>query len=672
METNRPPAPPAPPPNTQLGRYILVDRIAVGGMAEVFRALEPRDVGEPRMVVLKRMLPHIAAEQGARAMFEEEARLGSQIVHPNVVHVIDHGEIEDKPFLTLEYVPGCDLWKLNRWLIRQGIQLSHDLVVYVVRQLLSGLQSVHNAEDAQGNPMHIVHRDISPSNLIVSIHGEVKLIDFGIARAHLKNDEADAPRDRAKGKLGYLAPEQVAGSEVDAAADLFSVGVIAAELLMRRPLFSGGSELAVLLAIRDAQIHPFIEIIPTLPDGLGEVICEALSVDSNDRPQDAVSFSNTLKPFQRSSDGQMRGDLASLVQRLVDEQMPERRSSSVNDLQMPTLPPDDWGEFLPDHPPNTADVNPIDYRLRFNNGTIRGPLTYAELVEMIATGRVNAADKVQIADGEFQPISALPDLCRHVPAAMATPTTGQIMVDPGAAYLYLMEEGGMVRAFATTFVQKQTGLWLCEQGGIRKEVYTQNGVPTFVTSNLASELLGEHLVKREVITRSELDMALAVMPRFEGKLGDTLVALGLVEPLMLFQHIEDQVREKLLDLFTWITGTATFYGDVAPPVSGFPLRLDPWQILDAGLQRRIAAGLEDELILKSGDRSIVQVKRLPTAIATANFPVFLTSTLQATATEQTLDELVRQAANNAPEDAQRGYRDVAILLALGALQWVTP
>ena len=642
-------------------------------MAEVFRALEPRDVGEPRVVVLKRMLPHIAAEQGSRAMFEREARLASRINHPNVVHVIDHGEIQGKPYLTLEYVPGCDLWKLNRWLIRKNLHLSTELIVYLVRQLLSGVQAVHGATDEDGAAMQIVHRDISPSNLLISIHGNTKLTDFGIARAYAKERTGASPVDRAKGKLGYLAPEQVAGADISAATDLFSVGVIAAELLLRRPLFAGGSELAVLLAIRDAEIHPFVEIMPSLPQGVGEAICKALSVDPSERFQQARNFSQALEPYQgMEDDASLQAEIASLVQQMLDEDGPLKRQSSMNALQTQTIPPDMSGEFPMDPSFNTADVNPLEYHLELNNGTIRGPLSYAELVELIATGRINVNNKVRVGKGDLEPLGAFADLSRHIPAATATPTTGQIEIDSATTHAYLMAEGGVVRALATTFVQKQTGLWLCEQGGIRKEVYTQNGVPTFVTSNLASELLGEHLVTRQVIMRNELDMALAVMPRYEGKLGDTLVALGLLEPLMLFQHIEDQVREKLLDLFTWTTGTTTFYGDATPPESGFPLRLDPWQILDAGLARRISAGLENELILNMGEQQISQVKRLPTSIATANFPIHLGAMLKASSKAQTLDDLVRETAAYHTDDPQRVYRDVAILLALGALRWATP
>ncbi|MGB8331306.1 MAG: serine/threonine-protein kinase, partial [Polyangiales bacterium] len=314
----------------------MVDRIAVGGMAEVFRALEPRAVGEPRVVVLKRMLPHIANESNAQQMFAEEARLASRVTHPNVVHVLGHGEIDGQPYLTLEYVPGCDLWQLNRRLTLEGRKLEHDLVVYLVRQILSGLEAVHNATDRSGAALGIVHRDISPSNVLISIHGDVKIADFGIARSDLNAFAADTG-SRANGKLGYLAPEQVSGGPVDRRADLFSTAVIAAELFMRRPLFAGGSELAVLLAIRDAEVHPFVEFLPELPEGLGAVILTALSANIEERPPTASAFWAALEPWQSRPEEVLRAELAAMVGSAAVASRTRRPSADT--MPKATMPP---------------------------------------------------------------------------------------------------------------------------------------------------------------------------------------------------------------------------------------------------------------------------------------------------------------------------------------------
>ena len=634
-------------------------------MAEVFRALEPRAVGEPRVVVLKRMLPHIANESNAQEMFAEEARLASHVTHPNVVHVLGHGEIEGQPYLTLEYVPGCDLWRLNRRLTLESKRLEHDLVVYLVRQILNGLDAVHGATDRNGGALGIVHRDISPSNVLISIHGDVKIADFGIARADVNAFDADTVA-RANGKLGYLAPEQVSGGKVDRRADLFSTGVIAAELFMRRPLFAGGSELAVLLAIRDAQVHPFVEFLPQLPEGLGTVILNALSANIEERPPTARAFWAALEPWQSRPEEVLRAELAALVGSIASET--RTRRTSADTVPKATMPPTPL--VLADEHPNTTNVTPLEYKIRKPNGATVGPLAYAKIVESVATGQIDGKDDISIAGGEFQPLSSVKDLYRHVPPSRMTPTTTRVESAAAADRSMDFEDGGFVAALIRTLVTRRTGLWLCEQGGVRKEVYTKHGVPAFVTSNLAGELLGEYLVTKRVINRSELDMALAVMPRFEGKLGDTLVALGLVEPLELFQHIAEQVREKLLDLFTWASGSATFYEGVDPPSSGFPLRLDAWEILDRGLQRRIAAGFESTLILERGQHPVVQADRIDTAVATAALPDDLRAALRLCKTPHSIEEVaqfVTQQPGNT--DPQRGYRVAAMLLALGAVHW---
>jgi serine/threonine-protein kinase len=385
-----------------------------------------------------------------------------------------------------------------------------------------------------------------------------------------------------------------------------------------------------------------------------------------ERPPTARAFWAALEPWQSRPEEVLRAELASIVASIASQTRTRRTSADA--VPKATMPPTPM--LLADEHPSTTNVTPLEYKVRKPNGATVGPLAYAKIVEAVATGQIEGDDGISIAGGDFQPLSSVKDLYRHIPASRMTPTTTRVHSAAAADRSMDFEDGGFVTALVRTLVTRRTGLWLCEQGGVRKEVYTKHGVPAFVTSNLAGELLGEYLVKKRVINRSELDMALAVMPRFEGKLGDTLVALGLVEPLELFQHIAEQVREKLLDLFTWESGTATFYEGVDPPSSGFPLRLDAWEILDRGLQRRIAAGFESKLILERGQDRVVQADRIDTAVATAALPDDLRSTLRLCKTPHTIEE-VAQFATQQPgnADPQRGYRVAALLLSLGAVHW---
>lgn len=637
-------------------------------------------MGEARTVVLKRMLPHIAAEAGAANMFREEARLGALVHHDNVVHVLGEGDTDGQPFLVLEYVRGCDLWRLSRWLTREGRTLESALAMFIVHELLCGLSAVHEAADADGRPLGIVHRDVSPSNVLLSVHGDVKLGDFGIARARLRERFPQAPGGaRAKGKLGYLAPEQVSGYAPDGRGDVFSAGVIAAELLMGRPLFTGGSELAILLAVRDAQVGPFLEIADSLPAGLGRAIEAALEREPSARPASAGDFAAALGPFADTSEpAPMRRQLGDLVLQAMSHASPTAPPGATPVRSTPSAGLDmiealAAEESTPVHAiqeaPATRDVPTLDYQVRTTDGRLLGPWTFAQLVEALATAGLGPLDKVSRSGGAFRAVSDIADLLRHLPVSSLTPITREAPEPQEPDEATALTDGGFIRALARVVVRNDTGLLLCERGSSRKEVYVKNGVPEFVTSNLAGELLGEYLVTRGVISRGELDMALAVMPRFEGRLGDTLVALGLVEPVHLFQHIAAQVQEKLLDLFLWTTGTARFFRGVPPPPSGFPLGLDAWRIVDEGTRRRLAQGLEDDRFRTRMMDSLERAPRIPTEVATGNLPPDAHQLLAAVEDSLPLHEAVDLLGDATGVDPNRPYRAIILLLQLDALRW---
>ncbi|MEC7526418.1 MAG: DUF4388 domain-containing protein [Myxococcota bacterium] len=218
------------------------------------------------------------------------------------------------------------------------------------------------------------------------------------------------------------------------------------------------------------------------------------------------------------------------------------------------------------------------------------------------------------------------------------------------------------RSFLAVLVEslraRDDGLLLCEQGAVRKEVYLEGGVPVFVTSNRPEELLGEFLVGRGVLDRHELDIALATMPRFEGRLGETLVALGLVDAVQVFRHISEQVRDKLLDLFLWERGHVALYRGVDRPERAFPLHLDPWEVFETGALRRVEAGLEQEKL-----RPDLILARTAVDPADCGAPESLQALWTACAAPRALTELEGVAATPA-----RAHAGVVLLLELGALE----
>ena len=281
----------------KFGPYWLDARLAVGGTAEVYvgRPIDP--TATPRKLVVKRLLPQFAADPEGRTMFEREAALHAAVRHENVVQVYAYGVDGGEPWLAMELVDGCDLFRLLRRLSGDARTLGPAISAYLARELLRGLESAHSARDPSGQPMGIIHRDVTPSNVYLSADGRVKLGDFGIARSSSRATLRTTGSAALKGKFAYLSPEQVAGEVFDQRADLFSTAVVLTEMLLGHPLFAGSGQLAVLLAIRDCRIDSLREARASLPSGLFEVLERSLARDPANRFQTAAALSEALAPF---------------------------------------------------------------------------------------------------------------------------------------------------------------------------------------------------------------------------------------------------------------------------------------------------------------------------------------------------------------------------------------
>jgi serine/threonine protein kinase len=221
-------------------------------MAELLKARATGQHGFEKMVALKKILPHLANDPQFVEMFYDEARLTAQLDHPNIVQVFELGTDSDTPYIAMQFVDGLDVLGLLRECARAQIRLPADLAALIARDVLDALDYAHNAIASDGKPLGIVHRDISPGNVLLSWRGDVKLTDFGIARAAERRHKTEA--GTLKGKYGYMSPEQVSGAEVDPRSDLFSVGILLAEMVMARRLFTSTNDLDILLMVRDARL----------------------------------------------------------------------------------------------------------------------------------------------------------------------------------------------------------------------------------------------------------------------------------------------------------------------------------------------------------------------------------------------------------------------------------
>jgi serine/threonine protein kinase len=256
------------------GKYLLLDRIAAGGMAEVFRAKAFGVEGFERIVAVKRILPTIAADTDFITMFVDEAKIAVQLNHANIAQIFDLGKVGEAYFIALEYVHGLDVRTIFDRMAERGLRVPVSLAVYVALKICEGLDYAHNKRDAHGRPLELVHRDVSPQNMLISFDGDVKLIDFGIAKAVGK--EARTRAGVLKGKFGYLSPEQVLGGQVDVRSDVFGVGIVLHELLSGQRLFLGDSEFSTIEKVRAAEVTPPDLLNPSVDEELSRIVMKAL------------------------------------------------------------------------------------------------------------------------------------------------------------------------------------------------------------------------------------------------------------------------------------------------------------------------------------------------------------------------------------------------------------
>jgi serine/threonine protein kinase len=261
------------PTTPHLGAYRLLERISVGGMAEVYRA--QRADGSGPEVALKRILPHLARDAEFVQMFIDEARTAAQLHHPNICRVFEFGEDQGTHFLTMELIEGRDLKRVMEYYRLRGRPLPLPIALQIMGRTCDALDHAHRALDAAGRPLRIVHRDVTPQNILISFLGEVKLIDFGIAKAAHRMAQTQA--GNIKGKLSYLAPEQLDGHPATQRSDLFACGIVLHELLTNSRLFAGDNDLITIDLVRRAVAPPPSRLAPSLPRALDAVVLRALA-----------------------------------------------------------------------------------------------------------------------------------------------------------------------------------------------------------------------------------------------------------------------------------------------------------------------------------------------------------------------------------------------------------
>ncbi len=300
-------------------RYRIIERVAAGGMAEVFRGVAESMRGFKKNVAIKRILPSLTKNKKFVAMFLDEARLSLSLQHANIVQVFEIGHSDDTYFIVMEYVDGVDLKGLIDWRrrINKRVPVAHSL--YVILEICKGLSYAHEMRNPDNDaPLNIVHRDISPPNVLISKQGEVKVVDFGLAKATTQVEVTDP--GVVKGKMSYLSPEAARGEEVDHRADIFAAGILLYEMLTGKRLFYGETDYQTVELVRNAKIPPIRPQNPQVEVELEDIVRKALAKRKEDRFQSATDLQDALAQYSYSRGLKVISrDIAELVRQCLED-----------------------------------------------------------------------------------------------------------------------------------------------------------------------------------------------------------------------------------------------------------------------------------------------------------------------------------------------------------------
>ena len=334
---------------TRFGKYTLLNRIAVGGMAEIFLARQAGVEGFEKIICLKRIRPHLSSQPAFVQMFLNEAKLAAQLNHPNIVQIYDLGRVGESYFIAMEYISGRDMSRIIAKAEKKSIPFPVVYALKIASSVLEGLYYAHNRTDAYGSPLNIVHRDVTPENIVVSFSGNVKILDFGIAKATSQLEQTRA--GEIKGKLSYMSPEQCLGQQLDHRSDVFSLGVVLYEWVSGYKLFTGENEMAILKSIVDGKIYPPSYFKEDVPEAVERILLKALEKDREKRYQSGWDMQLDIDTFLGSYEFTPSNiHLSNFIKQLFEDELEAERvqlmraaQARIEDYEGPVVEADEVG-----------------------------------------------------------------------------------------------------------------------------------------------------------------------------------------------------------------------------------------------------------------------------------------------------------------------------------------
>jgi serine/threonine protein kinase len=401
------------------GTYQLIAKLATGGMAEIFLA-RPTGARDRNVMVLKRILPHLAEDEHFVTMFRDEADLASKLIHKNVCHVHAFGEFGGTWFISMEYLHGVPLSRMMTRLSKAGKMLDVRVVAGIIVQACEGLHAAHEARGPDGQLMNVVHRDVSPPNIMVCADGTVKLLDFGIAKARGANSRTRT--GTVKGKNAYMSPEQILGKELDRRSDVFALAIVMYEMLAIRRLFHRDSDFLTFKAITEEPIPDIRDRRPDLPPGMRAALLQAMARDPNGRFDTALALGNAIRNSVSTLGGPATPqDLARLLfTDFADEMAARDEILKAADEPAPVAPP---------RPPRPTPPPPPPVSPQARSGEVAATGVVGSPMDGRGTGQLDAVPSMIVQAGSsrayMQPSPGVLDLTNTVlpDSWMADPNT---------------------------------------------------------------------------------------------------------------------------------------------------------------------------------------------------------------------------------------------------------
>jgi serine/threonine protein kinase len=539
-------------------------------MAEVYEARRPGPRGFAKRVALKRILPQLAMDQRLVRMFCAEARVHAALTHPNLVSVLDFGEASGELYLVMEYVDGVSLSDVLRAVVARKRAVELGPALHIAREVAVGLAYAHEYRDDDDAPLGVVHRDVAPNNILLGRAGEVKLTDFGIVQSTW-SDVRTAPGE-LRGKVGYVSPEQAIGKGVEARSDLFSLGVVLAELLLGAPLIPGNSELEILKNLNLRSWESLSGLVSKVPLPVIHLLQRMLAKSPRNRPQSATLVAEELDRLAtahgvRTSPHALSLWLADLGVVRIESNMrvtPSRDDApysakpgapvSARAEQATIVDADALRPIVIALPaPNLADEEPtlnrpagstptLRYRLRRPGGEVIGPLSLGSVLSLLATARAGLDSELAREDGPFLKLSRAFELTRLASRPLYR------FFDPIALLAterHPVERASLPAHLLRLAALRRSGLLVYRHGAEQRRIYFEDGVAAATASTEPSELLGTQLVRNGIVSEADMERVLESGYRSGCPLGESLVRANLLSNQRLSQTITEQRIRRL-------------------------------------------------------------------------------------------------------------------------------